>query len=206
MDTKNNVKKVYCELHRKASIRWKRYFHELHIGFNHFTIRCLFSELIPTGAVILFNGYIICHVIRTWKRLHRMTGQEIYRRQSRTTSWMTQVLLLHSILFLASLLSHVAAHFVADEAHETWWVILAILVNCSLNFYIYCLSGKAFRNEICRFIQRFKVQLYHKLYIPQEHEQRYCQNPILTDEMQNCHVMIRLRSIRLNNLDEEHTT
>ncbi|CAF1292746.1 unnamed protein product, partial [Adineta steineri] len=50
----------------------------------------------------------------------------------------------------------ILGYFMTIEAHETWWVSLAILINCSLNFYIYCLSGKAFRNEIRRFIHRFE--------------------------------------------------
>jgi hypothetical protein len=143
-----------CNLNTNVSVEWERYFHEIHFGMNHFTIRCLFSELIPPGAIILFNSYIIHHLIRTHRRLRQR-----HREQSRTTSWMNIVLILHSCLFLASLFSHIVGHFVVDEAHEECWILLAVLINCSLNFYVYCLSGKAFRNEIHRFFQRLKIRL-----------------------------------------------
>ncbi|CAF1125535.1 unnamed protein product [Rotaria sordida] len=211
MDLKMDINKTYCELNPKASVKWKKYFHEVHFGMNHFTMRCLFSELIPTGAVILFNSYIIYHIIRTWQHLHEINGSQTHNKQSRTASWMTKVLLLHSFLFLASLLSHIVGHFGAVEAHETWWVLLAILINCSLNFYIYCLSGKAFRNEIRRFIQRLKIQVFHILHIEQyqrqqqQQQQRYCQNQNLADDMNNCQVIIQLKSYGLNDLEEQHS-
>jgi len=104
---------------------------------------------------------------------------------------MNIVLLLHSSLFLASLLSHIVGHFTVTEAHEAWWVLLAVLMNCSLNFYIYCLSGKAFRNEIRRLIQRFKMQRFQKLHI---HQQRYNQNQRLGDQMNNCQIIIPLKT------------
>jgi hypothetical protein len=65
---------------------------------------------------------------------------------------MNTVLILHSSLFLLSILAHIIGHLTVGEAHETWWVLLAVLINCSINFYVYCLSGKAFRNEIHRLL------------------------------------------------------
>ncbi|CAF2602014.1 unnamed protein product [Rotaria sp. Silwood2] len=206
MDAKIDVNKTYCDLSSKASVKWKNYFYELRFGINHFTIRCLFSELIPTGAIILFNSYIIYHVVRTWQHLHKINGHQRHKRQSRTTSWLTKVLLLHSFLFLASLLSHITAHFIVVQAHETWWVLLSILINCSLNFYIYCLSGKAFRDEIRRFAHRFKIQFLHILHIQQYQRKRCCQNQSLTDEMNHCQVIIQLKLRRLDDLDEEYST
>ena len=130
-----------CHLNSNISIAWQMYFNQFYLGSNHFTVRCLFSEMIPTGAVILFNICIVYHIVRTHRYLHR---------QIQTTSWMNVILLLHSSLFLTSLFCHIIGHFLVVEAHEVWWVLLAVLINCSLNFYIYCLSGKAFRNEIRR--------------------------------------------------------
>jgi hypothetical protein len=148
---------MYCELNSNASVKWQKYFHEVHIGINHFTIRCLCSEMIPTGVIIVFNSCIIYHIIRIYRRLHQTTNSRSHQKQIRTTSWMNAVLIVHSSLFLSSLFSHAIEHFTSAEAHETWWISLTILINCSLNFYIYCLSGKAFRNEIRRLIQCFKT-------------------------------------------------
>lgn len=153
-----NITKKYCGISPNTSVEWKKYFRDIYFGRNHFTIRCIFSELIPTGAIILFNSYIVHHLTRTCQHLHRTNSCQLRKQRSRTTSWMNIVIILHSSLFLLSLFSHITGHFMGIEAHETWWASLAIVVNCSLNFYIYCLSGKAFRNEIRRFIQRCKIQ------------------------------------------------
>jgi hypothetical protein len=162
----------YCQLHSNASLQWQKYFNEVHIGMNHFTIRCIFSELIPSGAIILFNSYITCH-------LHQTSGYETCKGQLRITSWMNTVLILHSTLFLASFLSHFLGHLTIVEVHETWWVLLAVLVNYSLNFYMYCLSGKAFRNEIRRFIRRLKTQTFNGLQVVQYWQERSPQNRTL---------------------------
>ena len=181
---------IYCGLSSRASIEWKKYFNEIHFGFNHFTIRCIFSELIPTGAVILFNFYIISHLIRKHRRLHQPQ-----REHSRTTSWMNIVLLLHALLFLGSLLSHIVGHFIMSEAHEAWWVLLAILINSSINFYLYCLSGKAFRNEIYRWIQKVRIQLFRKLDI---RDDRYYRD----DEIDIINMVIPLRRQHVNDFHQ----
>ncbi len=193
---------TYCELSSKASIKWKKYFHETRFGMNHFTIRCFFSELFPTGAVILFNIYIIHHLIRAYRRLHQTIAQNQRKEQSRTKSWVNIVLILHSFLFLASLLSHIVGHFTVTEAHEAWWVLLSVLINSSLNFYIYCLSGKAFRNEIRRFIQR----LLNRIRTCQDRQHCCCRSESLSDEMNNCQVIIQLETRRLNGINEHLST
>ncbi len=149
----STIKMMYCELHLNASIQWEKYFYEIHLGMNYFTISCLFSELIPTGMIIFLNSYIIYYLVRIYQSKYHNQ----FKKQSRITSWMNIVLIFHSSLFLLSLFAHIIGHFVVILAHETWWVLLAVLMNCSLNFYIYCLSGKAFRNEIRRLIQCFKT-------------------------------------------------
>ena len=147
---------LFCTFHGNVSDAWRNYFTNVDFGLNHTTIRCLFSELIPTGGILVFNCYIIYHLLRTHRPFASITSDGFRRKYSRTTSWMTFVLLFHSSLFLSSLCLHIIGHFTTFEAHETWWVSMAVLINCSLNFYIYCLSGKAFRNEIHRLIQQLK--------------------------------------------------
>ncbi|CAF1433254.1 unnamed protein product [Rotaria sordida] len=117
--------------------------------------------------------YIIYHVVRISRRLHQTNARQPRKEQWRTKLWMNIVLVLHSLLFLSSLLAHIVGHFIPIEAHEAWWVLLAILFNCSLNFYVYCLSGKAFRNEIYLFIQRFKRRFFHRQHIHQ-HQRQQC--------------------------------
>ena len=143
----------YCGLNSDASLKWKKYFNEIHFGRNHYTIRCLFSELIPAGGIIVFNLCILYYLCQTSHHFDRRDSE-----RKRTTSWMNIVLIFHSILFFLSLLSHIIGHVMSVEAHETWWVLLAVLVNCSLNFYLYCLSGRAFRQQIRCFLQQITTQ------------------------------------------------
>jgi hypothetical protein len=48
-----------------------------------------------------------------------------------------------------------------------YWMSVIILANCSLNFYVYCLSGRQFRTEIKRIAKRYLRNLHKKLL-------RYC--------------------------------
>ncbi len=70
---------------------------------------------------------ILFHLIGTSRHFNQINDDKIYKKRKRTTSWMNIVLILHSSLFLLSLLSHIAGHFMSVEAHETWWVLLSIL-------------------------------------------------------------------------------
>jgi hypothetical protein len=187
MNSTDNM--MYCGINPNASVQWQRYFREVHLGRNHFTVRCIFSELFPTGAIILFNCYIIYHVVRIHRQFHNKYGYKPRKEQSRTTSWMNAVLILHSSLFLSSLFSHITGHFIVFEAHEAWWVLLSVLMNCSLNFYIYCLSGKAFRNEIRRFIQRLKTRFFNE---SQTLQQQSDQNQRFIYELNNFQSVIQL--------------
>lgn len=125
---------------------------------NYFTVRCLFSELIPTVIILIFTLCIIHHVVQRIRYASRTGRRRPPRRQTRITTWMSNILILHSSLFLVSLLSHLVGHLMIDQAHEAWWVSLAILISSSLNFYVYFLSGRAFRNEIYRLFRAFLKQ------------------------------------------------
>ncbi len=175
------ITKIYCGLNPNASIKWQKYFYEIHFGKNHITIHCLFTELIPTGTIILCDSYIVYHLIRIHQHLHRTYGYKLRKNQSQTTSWMNIVLILHSFLFLLSLFSHIVEHFINVEVRETWWVSLTVLINCSLNFYIYCLSGEAFRNEI----RRFMIQFFYFLRKQQQHYFQYQKGQHVTYELHN---------------------
>ena len=96
MDSILNQPIKYCGLDSNASVKWQKYFSELHLGLNYYTIRCLFSELIPTGTIILCNSYIIYHLIQIHHHLHQTCRYERRSNHSRTGSWMTVVLFFQS--------------------------------------------------------------------------------------------------------------
>ena len=195
---------------------WQHYFDDLSFGLNYHTIRCLFSELIPSLLVALFNiGIIACilrttaHVRRHQKYHHKQlslsipTGsttklppsspihlydrtQQLPARQSSLQSlpysssnvafgkmsWMNIVLLLHSLLFFFSSSITSIVFFSTSDIVLAHWVSVIILANCSLNFYIYCLSGKQFRRELKRIARRY-IRHIHKAFI----RNRYSHNP-----------------------------
>lgn len=188
----------YCGVNSNVSMKWQKYFNDIHLGLNHYTIRCLFSELIPTAGVILFNICIMYYLLYASHHLIEDNDTKKSKERKQTTSWMNVILILHSSLFLLSLLSHIVGHFMSVEAHETWWVLLAILANCSLNFYLYCLSGQAFRQHVICFIQQVTMHRFEKLRI-RKHRWKQRQNNFQENGLTyNYQLKRRQRSIRIN--------
>jgi hypothetical protein len=224
---------------------WINYFDDLSFGLNYHTIRCLFSELIPSLLVALFNIAIVACILRTTAHVRRRqefnhnnqlsmsiaTGsttklppstpihacdrsQPLQRqgssRQSSlkgspyTTSnvpmgkmsWMNIVLLLHSLLFFLSSSVTSLIFFSTSDIVLAHWVSVIILANCSLNFYVYCLSGGQFRRELKRIAQRYMRHI-HKAYIrhryPHDRRRSATQNgkntiyqPVQQTQKRNC--------------------
>jgi hypothetical protein len=191
---------------------WQHYFDDLSFGPNYHTIRCLFSELIPSLLVALFNiGIIACilcttaHVRRRQQYNHNNQlsltmvtasttklpvsspihvydrSQQLQRHGSSKQSlkgspcsssnvpfgkmsWMNIVLLLHSLLFFLSSSVTSIVFFSTSDIFLAHWVSVIILANCSLNFYVYCLSGRQFRKEFKRIAERY-IRHIHKVFI-----------------------------------------
>ncbi|CAF1038220.1 unnamed protein product [Didymodactylos carnosus] len=142
-----------CSLSHNLSSKWQNYFQDVNIGFNYHTLRCLFSELIPTAVVLVLNLAIVYRIIQTTDFGPIESSTYDQKRRRTGSRMMNIILILHSFLYLSSLLTHIAAHWLTPEAHESLWVSLIILMSCSLNFYVYCASGKMFRNEIRRLLR-----------------------------------------------------
>jgi hypothetical protein len=78
-------------------------------------------------------------------------------------SWMNIVLILHSLLFFLSSSVTSLVYFSTSDMALAYWMSVIILANCSLNFYVYCLSGKQFRTEIKRIAKRYIRNLHKKI-------------------------------------------
>lgn len=77
-------------------------------------------------------------------------------------SWMNIVLILHSILFFLSFTVSSLSHFGMLGQKPVYVISTIILASCSLNFYVYCLSGKQFRTELRRIARRHARNVYKK--------------------------------------------
>jgi hypothetical protein len=93
----------------------------------------------------------------SFKNIDGVDGLMVHNRPR--TSWMNIVLILHSFLFCFSSLTATIVHWSTSNFLFSYWASVVILTNCSLNFYVYCLSGKSFRNEIRKLFYRY-FQLY----------------------------------------------
>jgi hypothetical protein len=78
-------------------------------------------------------------------------------------SWMNIVLILHSLLFFFSSSITSLVYLTTSNIILAYWISVIILANCSLNFYVYCLSGGQFRTELKRIARRYIRYLYKKI-------------------------------------------
>ena len=199
--------------HHRVAKHWQNYFENLSFGWNYHTIRCLFSELIPSLLVAIFNAGIIACILCRTAQVRRQQEQFHHRNQlsmslgsgsstklpasspihlndrtqaiqrhnslrastsTHTTgsnsvpfgkmSWMNIVLLFHSLLFFFSSSITSLVFFSTSDLVLAHCVSVIILANCSLNFYVYCLSGRQFRRELKRIAKRY-IRHLHKAFL-----------------------------------------
>lgn len=174
-----------CSLKPLLSPSWYHFLTDVRFGLNYTTLRSIFSEIIPSIFVILFDIGIIVHVIQSASFISTnnhhnppLSARASYRGSFQSkegqdglmvhnrprTSWMNIVLILHSFLFCFSSLTATIVHWSTSDPLLSHWTSVVILINCSLNFYVYCLSGKSFRAEIRKLFYRyFQFYCYGKL-------------------------------------------
>ncbi|CAF1001078.1 unnamed protein product [Rotaria sp. Silwood1] len=175
----NGKNQMVCSLNESIGILWLEFLTDVRFGLNYTTFRSIFSEIIPSLFVILLNIGIIISVIKatlsfskrknnssiitrqnfnnSFKKSETNDGLIVHNRPS--TSWMNIVLIIHSCLFFFSSLTSTIVHWSTSNPLLSHWTSVVILANCSLNFYVYCLSGKSFRNEIKKLLYDY-YQLY----------------------------------------------
>lgn len=167
-----------CGLKQSISSSWQSFLIDVRFGFNYTTLRSIFSELIPSIFVLIFDIGIISHVIQSnWTMSMNspstssrpsfrnsfqskeipLNGMIVYNRPR--TSWMNIALIIHSVLFCFSSLTSTMIHWTTSNVLFSYWSSVLILGNSAFYFYIYCLTGKSFRNEIRKIFYRY-LQLY----------------------------------------------
>jgi hypothetical protein len=170
---------MVCGLKASISLSWRSFLVDVGFGLNYTTFRSIFSEVIPSILVICFNIGIIFRVVQSslsfssqnlpggnvrpvvcqgsFQSKDPNNGLMVHNRPR--TSWMNLVLILHSCLFFFSSLTATIVHWSTADALLSYWISVVILANCSLNFYVYCLSGKSFRQEIRKLLRNY-FQVY----------------------------------------------
>jgi hypothetical protein len=169
---------MICGLKDSISSSWRSFLLDVRFGLNYTTFRSIFSEIIPSVLVIFFNIGIIIRVIQSTLSFSTNNSSTNIRHSHNgsfhskegvadglivhnrpRTSWMNIVLITHSCLFFFSSLTATIVHWSTSDVLLSYWISVVILANCSLNFYVYCLSGKSFRNEIKKLFYDY-YQLY----------------------------------------------
>ena len=165
---------LICGLKDSISSSWRSFLLDVRFGLNYTTFRSIFSEMIPSILVICFNIGIIFRVVQSrltfsstkntsstsagsFRCPEGVDGLMVHNRPR--TSWMNVVLIIHSCLFFFSSLTATIVHWSTSDALLSYGISVVILANCSLNFYVYCLSGQSFRREINKLFYDY-FQLY----------------------------------------------
>lgn len=189
----------FCSLKSSTTSFWRAFLEDVRFGLNYTTLRSVFSEIIPSLLVFLFNSGIIYRVVRSSISLRtRPVCRSICAKTSQIdefmvhnrprTSWMNLVLVLHSCLFFFSSLTATLVHWSTKNVLLSHWTSVVILANCSLNFYVYCLSGKSFRREI-----RLLFDSYFQFFI-REKLLKFCRSQSQQEVFEQAVRMRRIRS------------
>ena len=201
-----------CGLKDSVSLSWQSFLIDVRFGLNYTTLRSIFSEIIPSMLVLLFDIGIILHVIQSdWQMSFHspstssrpsfrnsfqskdfssstltMNGGLIVHNRPRT-SWMNIGLIIHSSIFCFSSLTSTIIHWTTSNVLLSYWSSVLILGNSSFYFYIYCLTGKSFRNEIQKIFYRyFQIYFFGKCF-------NLCRNE---EEREEIEQTIHMRLIR----------
>ncbi|WAQ96192.1 FMAR-like protein [Mya arenaria] len=123
-----------------------------------FWIHCMFLVLAPWVSIMFMNMAIIFRVGQLNKKMLQMRGNKAQKRAQRKENQMTNILLTVTFTFLGLIaLQCVTQCFFMmqpenmnfEMVNEAYSVAkLGIVINSSINFILYCVTGKRFRNEL----------------------------------------------------------
>lgn len=145
-----NIAIIVCILRTSAHVRRRQEFHHN----NQLSMSMI------TGTTSKFPPM---HIYDTSQPRHSSLRRTSFKSSSMPMtsvpfgkmSWMNIVLILHSLLFFLSSSITSIVNFLTSDVKVMLCMSVIILGNCSLNFYVYCLSGRQFRMEILRIGKRY---------------------------------------------------
>lgn len=123
-----------------------------------FWVHCMFLVLVPWATIFMLNMLIIRKVARTNRKMEEKRSSFASEKVKRSESQITRILLTVTFTFLVliALQSITQCFFMLKEAKGDRRIIneafavakLGIVINSSINFFLYCLTGKRFRKEL----------------------------------------------------------
>lgn len=123
-----------------------------------FWVHCIFLVLVPWFTVLTLNITIITKINKTNRKMNAKKTQESADKCRRAENQITRLLLVVTFSFLVMIGFQCIAqcffmlmpdgfdHRIIDESYA--FAKLGVVVNSSVNFIFYCLSGRRFRTEI----------------------------------------------------------
>ncbi|XP_033728102.1 FMRFamide receptor-like [Pecten maximus] len=129
-----------------------------------FWVHCMFLVLVPWATIFILNMLIIRRVTKTNKRMEEKRSSFASEKVKRSESQITRILLTVTFTFLVliALQCITQCFFMLKEAKGDRRIIneafsvakLGIVINSSINFFLYCLTGRRFRKELCYILFR----------------------------------------------------
>ncbi|XP_061180940.1 FMRFamide receptor-like [Saccostrea echinata] len=127
-----------------------------------FWVHCMFLVLVPWLTIFILNMLIICRVVRANRGMSTRKSIKGQEKAKRAENQMTRLLLTVTFVFLILIaLQCITQCFfmmqpetadlrIVNEAFSV--AKLGIVINSSINFFLYCLSARKFRKELFRVI------------------------------------------------------
>lgn len=121
-----------------------------------FWVHCMFLVLVPVVTIFILNMLIICQVRKVNRQMESKRGESGKTKARKSESQLTRLLLTVTFTFLVliSFQCIVQCFFMLKSGNprivsEAYAIAkLGIVINSSINFLLYCVSGKRFRKEL----------------------------------------------------------
>lgn len=121
-----------------------------------FWVHCMFLVLVPVVTIFILNMLIICQVRKVNKQMESKRGDFGKSKARKSEAQMTKLLLTVTFTFLILIAFQciVQCFFMLKAGNkkivsEAYAIAkLGIVINSSINFLLYCVSGKRFRKEL----------------------------------------------------------
>ncbi|KAK7098657.1 FMRFamide receptor-like [Littorina saxatilis] len=153
-------------------------FQEGEAGLRYeFWIHCIFLVLVPWFTVFTLNLLIISKISKSNRRMSSKKTAESADKSRRSENQVTRLLLLVTFSFLVLIgFQCITQCFymimpdgfdvsIIDEAFAI--AKLGVIINSSINFVLYCVSGRRFRHELYRLIGGKRLE--HALFSYSDH-------------------------------------